>query len=36
MGIPDQSRAQKAAMQFIQEQMKPADLVEISRPAPVR
>ena len=29
MGIPEQSRAQKSALQFIHEQMKPADLVAI-------
>ncbi len=29
MGIPEQSRAQKAALKFISDQMKPADLVAI-------
>jgi VWFA-related protein len=29
MGIPEQSRAQKAALQFLHEQMKPADLIAI-------
>jgi VWFA-related protein len=29
MGIPEQSRAQKSALQFIREQLKPSDVVEI-------
>jgi len=29
MGIPEQDRAQKAALQFVHEQMKPADIVAI-------
>lgn len=29
MGIPDQKRAQDAALKFIREQMKPADVIEI-------
>ncbi len=29
MGIPEQTRAQQSALQFIKEQLKPADIVEI-------
>ena len=29
MGIPEQTRAQQSALQFIREQLKPADIVEI-------